>query len=99
MARRSECANCGRDVRSLPDTERRFEDGRWFCSQSCFLAHESSAARNISPRKPTRPRRKWRRRLGWTLGVVMLVFAGLAALGAVVAPPEGETTETVLKID
>jgi hypothetical protein len=83
MAKRHECANCGRDVRDLPDSERRFEGGRWFCSQSCFLTAESFASRN-SIRKASKPRHKWRRRIGWTVGVMTLLIVALGVLGALI---------------
>jgi hypothetical protein len=82
VARRSECANCGRDVRDLPDSERRYEGGRWFCSQSCFLSYESSAARSTA-RKATKTHGKWRRRIGWTIGVIVGLCVILAVIGAV----------------
>jgi hypothetical protein len=83
MASRHQCANCGRDVRDIPDSERRFEGGKWFCSQSCFLTSESSASRS-SVRKPSKPRHKWRRRIGWTVGSIVALIVGLSVLGALV---------------
>jgi hypothetical protein len=82
MTRRHECANCGRDVRDIPDAERRFEGGKWYCSQSCFLTAESASPSSV--RKPSKPRRKWRRRIGWTVGVIVALIVGLSVLGAFV---------------
>lgn len=83
MASRHQCANCGRDVRDIPDSERRFESGKWYCSQSCFLTAESSASRS-SVRKPSKPKRKWRRRIGWTVAIIVALIVGLSVLGAFV---------------
>ena len=80
MASRNKCANCGRDVRQLPDAERRFEGGRWFCSQSCFLTYESASSRSRTVRT-RKPRHKWRRRIGWSFAVVVVLFIGLGTAG------------------
>jgi hypothetical protein len=36
-----------------------------------------------------KPRHKWRRRIAWTVGIVLLVFGGLIALGAAVGTKSG----------
>jgi hypothetical protein len=83
--RRYQCAQCGRDVRDLPDSARRFEGGSWYCSQSCFLEHESAASRT-SAASQRRPKRRWRRRVAWTVGIIVALIVGLAILGAFVSP-------------
>ena len=74
------CSVCGRDVRGLPDARK--EGNEWYCSQGHFL--ESAAA----ARAKWKPRRKWRRRIAWTLGTVVVLFVGLVAVGAALGPTE-----------
>jgi hypothetical protein len=82
MALRGKCANCGRDLREADEPRR---DGKtWFCSQSCFLQAASNSGTKW------KPRRKWRRRILWTLGVVFALFVGLVVLGAVVGTPKNQ---------
>lgn len=97
MARRHQCASCGRDVRDIPDSVRRFEAGSWYCSQSCFLAYESSASRS-SIRARTPKRRSWRRKLGLTLGGILGVLVILAVIGALVGGPSTSTTASTRKL-
>ena len=42
----------------------------------------------------SKPRRKWRRRLGWTVGVFVALVVVLAAVGAVIGPPKAEVKAT-----
>jgi hypothetical protein len=53
----------------------RKQSGRWYCSPSCLL--QGSAGRW------KQPGRRWRGRLGWTLGIIVVLFVGLIVLGAV----------------
>jgi hypothetical protein len=89
---RYQCANCGRDVRDISDSERRFEGGKWFCSQSCFLTAESSASRS-RVRKSSNPRRKWRRRVGWTVAIIVALIVALTVLGAFVGTTSGTSDD------
>lgn len=80
MALRGKCAVCGRNLREADEPRR---DGkRWFCSQSCFL----QAASSTQTKWKSRP--KWRRRIGWTAGVIVALFVGLIALGAAIGAPK-----------
>lgn len=71
------CANCGRSLRDVDEPRR--QGKHWFCSQSCFLQAESSGGGT-----KWKPRRRWRRRVGWTVGIVVVLFIGLIVLGAIV---------------
>jgi hypothetical protein len=62
--------------------EPRRDGKRWYCSQSCFLQASSSS------HAKWKPRRKWRRRILWTLGIIFGLFVGLIILGAVIGQPK-----------
>jgi hypothetical protein len=86
-----DCAVCGRNVRSIPPNERRWAAGHWFCSHSCWLDYESRASRKGVTSKPKR-RHKWRRRAGWTVGIIVALFIGLLITAAFVPAPSTNPT-------
>src|SRR5262245_8840087 len=61
--------------------EPRQDGGRWYCSPSCLL--QAGSGRSAK----WKPRRKWHRRIGWTLGTVFVLFVGFVALGFLVGDP------------
>src|SRR6266540_3002234 len=83
------CVNCGRDVRGLPDTRK--EGKLHYCSQSCYLQHESRLARGLAA--PPRPNRASFRpggvrsplRVAWKAVKVLVILVVLAVTAFVIA--------------
>ncbi len=77
----SRCANCGaKDETRSP----RREGKLWFCSQACFLEHESRRGRAWRGHTPSAPRRAVRvigKTIKWVVvAIVLLVVAGVIAV-------------------
>lgn len=66
---------CGRSIAGMEDARK--EGGRWFCSPSCLMQGSSGTWKQ-------KPRHKWRRRILWTVGIIVVLLGGLIALGAAV---------------
>jgi hypothetical protein len=83
------CETCGRDVRGLPD--RRNEGGLWFCSDSCYLQHESRLARvGETPRRARRrgPFRPLWKAIKFAVIAVVLATTAFVILVIVIAVRE-----------
>jgi hypothetical protein len=89
---RSRCAVCGSTVESR---SARREGKLWFCSQSCFLQHESAGGRSgRRSRAPARgPLGVARKVVRWTLGVVG-AFVLVAIVVGVVDATRGEKSKS-----
>lgn len=89
MLAAARCVNCGRDVRGLPDTRK--EGKLHYCSQSCYLQHESRLARGLAA--PPRPNRASFRpggvrsplRVAWKAVKVLVILVVLAVTAFVIA--------------